>query len=606
MFLLGWTIWCVLLALCELTWGLEVSGYGSDEVICPQFLYDCTSEDEMSLTIADREDVEVKNLNPHIKLCCKDKDLCTICLWIDADINIHPDGDVEDEGYPWSEEEDYHEDTRNPKASVTVCYSTAATMPLCKKVEFTVNHTDSPLQNQAKISVVIAKPTGISFGSRVIVYTLPSHLLREVLVPSLTDVCSHDQQEQLKECRVPRLKSVINQETNEVELLSADGSETLPSVCIQHEHSGRCQRWNSTTVPLYAVTSCMCFQVWDKDSETSRRSRSCPFRNSDFSWRNVWQNVSVSVDQGQTNDQHLLLWWNLSAPCRLEGEVWPCHKVSSCQEIKGFRQQLTNGTWRQNLKGQWEKTGVFKDIDLQFGLCVMVEVKGMEANLGPFCYNNTERTRWSLLIVCLLLLACATVLISCLLHAFVKKWVWSWRHGGFVKIGRRHHVVLLSPPDMDDGVSESVCQLGSLLCSRGFSVSVDQWSRKQQCRQGPLPWLHSQLLELDNCGGRAVLVLSRRALERADEWTLRNKDAMKTKSEEKGQPQPGSPYSDVFMASLFLIQADRQLGRAGKRFLLVNLDSNLCSEKKIPEPLQGLTLFQLPAQTKAFLTELTL
>ncbi|XP_068598505.1 interleukin-17 receptor C isoform X1 [Brachionichthys hirsutus] len=331
----------------------------------------------------------------------------------------------------------------------------------------------------------------------------------------------------------------------------------------------------------------------------------CPLP--DFSQRNVWQNVSVSVDQGQTNDQRSMLWWNLSAPCKVEGEVWPCHIVSRCGEIKGFRRQLTNDdTWRQNRKGQWEKTGVFEDIDLQFSLCVMVKVKGMGPNRGPFCYKDTERMRWSLLIVCVLLLVCLTVLISCLLHKFVKKWVWSWHHGGFVKIGRRHHVVLLSPPDMDDGVSESVCQLGSLLCSQGFSVSVDQWSRKQQCMQGPLPWLHSQLLELDSCGGRVVLVLTCRALARADEWTLQHKEAIKTNGEEKGLLQLGSPYSDVFMASLFLVQADRQLGRAGKRFLLVTFDSNLCRERKIPEPLQRLLLFQLPAQSKAFFTELTL
>lgn len=172
------------------------------------------------------------------------------------------------------------------------------------------------------------------------------------------------------------------------------------------------------------------------------------------------------------------------------------------------------------------------------------------------------------------------------------------------KVGRKSHVVLLSPPDVDDGVSESISRLGFLLCKQGFSVSVDQWSRKEQCTLGPLPWLHSQLLDLNSQGGRVVLVLTSKALERAEEWTRQQKEIVKTKGEDKGFPWVGSPYSDVFMASLCLIQGDKQLGRAGERFLLVKFDSHLCTERSLPELLQGLLLFQLPSQTQALMTEL--
>lgn len=173
------------------------------------------------------------------------------------------------------------------------------------------------------------------------------------------------------------------------------------------------------------------------------------------------------------------------------------------------------------------------------------------------------------------------------------------------KVGRKRHVVVLSPPDLDDGVSESVCQLGSLFCKQGFSVSVDQWSRNKQCDMGPMPWLHSQLLELNRLGGRVVLVLNHKALERAKEWTECNKEAVKTKGENRGLPQMGSPYSDLFLASLCLIHVDKQRGRAGERFVLVKFDSSPCSDKTLPELLQGLLLFQLPSQTQALLTELT-
>lgn len=164
------------------------------------------------------------------------------------------------------------------------------------------------------------------------------------------------------------------------------------------------------------------------------------------------------------------------------------------------------------------------------------------------------------------------------------------------EVGRKGHVVLLSPPDVDDGVSESVCRLGSLLCNHGFSVSVDQWSRKEQCALGPLPWLHSQLQELNSLGGRVVLVLTHKALARTVEWTHQHPS-------DNELPQAWSPYSDVFTACLCLIKAEKQLGRAGERFLLVNFVSHCISDRSLPELLQGLPLFQLPSQIQALMSE---
>uniref|UniRef100_A0A087YLA9 SEFIR domain-containing protein n=1 Tax=Poecilia formosa TaxID=48698 RepID=A0A087YLA9_POEFO len=184
------------------------------------------------------------------------------------------------------------------------------------------------------------------------------------------------------------------------------------------------------------------------------------------------------------------------------------------------------------------------------------------------------------------------------------EWAWSWQHGGFVKIGRKGHVVLLSPPDLDDAVSESISLLGSQLCSQGFSVSVDQWCRKDQCTMGPLPWLYSQLQKLDSMGGRVLLVLTQKALEKTEEWTVLNNDG-----EGRDQRQMKSPYSDLFMASLFIIQAHKKLGRAAERFVLVKIDSHQTqshsSDRRLPELLQGLPLFLLPSQSQSLTTELT-
>ncbi|KAA8593433.1 hypothetical protein FQN60_009549 [Etheostoma spectabile] len=540
MFLPVQSIWCIVLTLCMSVCGLEIPKY---EVICSKGLSDCTIMSHGHVTVAeDNNAVYVQNLTPSIKLCCKDSAPCTLCLMIDIEINIHLDKVSEDEGSGY-EEEDYSEETeRNSKASVTVCYS-VPTMPTCKKVEFKVNHTALSLQNQAKILMTITKPAGISFSSHVIVYssTQPKPL-QKVDAPSLDEVCVQEQKVHVKECHVPSFSCVVDQKMNWVEL-QFGRNKSLPFVCVQYEKNGICQ-------------------VWDEDDQRSIRTQSCPFiNNTDFLQRSVWQNVSVFVSVGQLNNYHTMLSWNLSAPCRLEGEVWPCQKENSyCREVKGFRQQLENGTWRQNSKGQWETIRVFEDIHVQLSACVMVEVKGMGSVLGPFCLKNIGRN-------------------GCM-------------------------VVLLSPPDVDDGVSESVCRLGSQLFNQGFSVSVDQWSRKEQCTMGPLPWLHSQLLEMKSLGGRVVLVLTRKALERAEEWTHGNEEVSKMK-EDKGLPQICSPYSDVFTASLCLIQADKQLGIAGEHFLLVEFDSHPRIDRRLPELLQGLPLFQLPSQIQALLSELT-
>ncbi|XP_042349936.1 interleukin-17 receptor C [Plectropomus leopardus] len=606
MFLSGWFIFCILLTLRMCACGPEIVRYDSDGVICLQGLSDCTMKDAIPLIVAGNSAVDIQNLTPYFKLCCRDQAPCVLCLVIEAEINIILDKDMEDEGHSGHDEEDYTKEMeRNPKASVTVCYGAISCMPTCKKVEFMVNHTALTQQNQPKFSIVISEPAGVSFSSHVMVYSAKqSHLSQEIVAPSLDEVCPK-LQERVQECRVPRFSSVINTEMNRVELQFAGRNESLPSVCVQYERNGICQKWNRMTIPLNSVTPCMCLQVWDEDGQRSRRTLSCPFVNTSFLKNNVWQNVSVSLSRGQMHNRQSMLSWNLSAPCRLEGEVWPCVKENSCREMKGFRQQLGSGTWTQNNKGLWEITGVFENIDLQLSPCVMVKVQGMGDDRDPVCFTNSDRHRWSLLVVGVILLLCLTVLIVYLLCDFVKKWVWSCRHGGLVKIGRKGHVVLLSPPDVDDVVSESVCRLGLQLRNQGFSVSVDQWTRKEQCTMGPLPWLHSQLLELNSQGGRVVLALTRKALERAEEWTLRSKEVIKTKGEDRGLPQICSPYSDMFTASLCLIHANKQVGRAGERFLLVNFDSHPTSDRSLPELLQGLPLFQLPSQTQAFLCELT-
>ncbi|KAM4587829.1 interleukin-17 receptor C [Odontesthes bonariensis] len=600
------SLWCVLLGLCVSARALETSAYDRNDLICSQGLSECTMEDVIPLTSAE-DTADVKKLNPDFKLCCKDAKNCILCLVIDTELYIPPAKEVEDEGHSGADEEDYSVEMRNAKASATVCYKAAATMPTCKKVEFTVNQTALTHRNQAKMTITINQPDEFPFSSRIHVYPPKDlHLKQEVVAPSLDDVCSQKQLlNRVPMCRVPTVSSVINQKTSQMELLFEERNNTLPSMCIQYEENGSCQSWNQKTIPLHYVAPCMCLQAWDED-EQSRRSKYCPFKKTDFPYdlqQDMWKNVSVHVRLGKMNDKSVMLLWNLSAPCRLEVEVWLCYKTGNCRGINNLRQLLENGTWRQNSKGHWENKGVFQNIDEQFSQCVMIKVKGMEHQFGPVCSHDTGRWRWSLLVVGVMLLVCVTALVFYFLHDCVKMWAWSWHHGGFVKVGRKGHVVLLSPPDVDDSVSESVHHLGSYLCNQGFSVSVDQWSRKEQCTLGPLPWLHSQLQKLSSMGGRVLLVLSHRALDRIEEWTHLNRDG------DGAEPQQlKSPYSDLFTASLFYIHAYKQQSRAGEHFFLVKFDSQPkqwpTSDRRLPDLLHGLPLFHLPAQTQSLLTEL--
>lgn len=162
-----------------------------------------------------------------------------------------------------------------------------------------------------------------------------------------------------------------------------------------------------------------------------------------------------------------------------------------------------------------------------------------------------------------------------------------------LQVGRQGPVLLLSPPDVDDGLSKSICELGSLLRHQGFSVTLDSCCRKEQCNLGPIPWLHSQMMKLKD--GRVVLVLTHAAVERALEWDLQDKIEV-----EEGE----HPHSAVFKSSLFLIKTDRQVGKHKDRFVLVTFDFDLLRKSRLPELLLGPRMFQLPSQTKALLTEL--
>lgn len=72
-------------------------------------------------------------------------------------------------------------------------------------------------------------------------------------------------------------------------------------------------------------------------------------------------NVSVSVAECQMREGGTGLSWNVTAPCRLEAEVWLCKKDlpgGQCEEVTGSRQKLHNyvhAGWSATRNGHWVK-----------------------------------------------------------------------------------------------------------------------------------------------------------------------------------------------------------------------------------------------------------
>lgn len=69
----------------------------------------------MSLTVANDNAVDVQNLTPYFKLCCKDGAPCLLCMVVDIEMEINPDEDMKNEGHSGQEEENYSEETTNHK-----------------------------------------------------------------------------------------------------------------------------------------------------------------------------------------------------------------------------------------------------------------------------------------------------------------------------------------------------------------------------------------------------------------------------------------------------------------------------------------------------------
>ncbi|XP_073682117.1 interleukin-17 receptor C isoform X2 [Garra rufa] len=610
-----WIVQLLLLAsgcVCSLE---RVTHNPQNNLLCPQGV-NCRVRNTDPITPLDVVcgPVYVCSLAVKPKLCCHGKD-CKPCLWISIQLSIIPDlRDNEDRETERSEYEekgsgdwdsgcvslsgDTSEHQREDslceeldQATITICYHPAeGQQEWCKRLDFTLTSA------QKLLNLTLVEYEDVDFGRtmKITVGSFAKSPAVEIHVPTLKTVCSLPDLKDIKQCKGPRV--YIKRDEGEVKVLLADEDERASeglSLCVKRGREGRCSDLPSNSIPLASITNCMCFQAWKNDTV---RTEICPFEKNKTEFKdNVLSNMSVSLAHIKTNDGEPVLSWNLTAPCRIKAELWPCQIKADgkCTEVKGFREKCCNN-WRENSTVLWA-SGKFVNIMSgdQQQLCVMLKVDG---NIIRYCQHPMERQYWSLLVLLPLVLVCLTAFAILLL---VNKLKWSlseWDRRCHSQ-DMRGQVLLLHSSATDP---QLVCMLGHLLSELGFGVFLDLWSQTELGSRGPAAWLHSKLDHIQKHGGKALLVLSPSTLQRAEVYWKIAVDK---------QSDLATYTSDTLASALGCIFADRQKGCAAQRFVLLQLDFHelpINEEHDMPKLLRGLPLYKLPSQSQGLLMELCL
>lgn len=584
-----------------------------NNIICPQTLSNCRLGHTNPLSAPDvtccpASVCHAVTVKP--KLCCYNQD-CKPCFWINIQLSFIEDSEDVSDGsvYEGSEEssgddseyvpvsndstqcqmkENFNcEEHTDDEVTIAVCYQSAESNKMrCKRLDFTVDSSE----RHKHLNLTLVEYEDVHFGRKMTI-TVGSKKT-EAEVPTLKTVCSSPDLKDIQQCKGLRIQTETHKGLDKMILIIKDEGASRPLyTCMKRGREGKCWPLPNNSIPLASITDCICFQAWKQDSE---RSEICPFESKTEFRANVLRNTSVSVVHMKTNNNKPMLSWNLTSPCRIKAELWPCllQADGECREVNGFRQQCCN-TWTENSTKLWA-SGTFVNIrsENQQPLCVMLKVDG---EIVQYCQHPLERQYWSLLLLLPLIVVCLTVVGGLLLVNKIKWYLSEWDR--CYSQDTRGQVLLLHSPATN---SQLVCKLGQLLSELGFGVFLDLWNPAELGSRGPAAWLHSKLDHIKKHGGKALLLLSQSTLQRAKlYWEVAV----------EGQNNPETNCSDTLGSALGCIFADRQKGGALQRFILVQIDSPellINEENDLPKLLRGLPLYKLPSQAQGLLTELCL
>uniref|UniRef100_A0A671PI39 Interleukin-17 receptor C-like n=1 Tax=Sinocyclocheilus anshuiensis TaxID=1608454 RepID=A0A671PI39_9TELE len=525
-----WPLLLVSVPLCIFTRALERIELRPDHALtCGQSIIHCEVKSGGPTCIQDDEHVYVSSLDAYIVQCQKQQ-TWSLCLKVLVNVTV-TDADQPVTG-------DGSEDLNNmtPAFAVCVCYSYSS-QSHSSMLWFTVRSSafDDSTTLQVWLSFVVNIPKA-ELGNFVLVHSSYSNSTKRVVLPSEEEACSKGLDAIF--CKVaPKLHKKTDNVTGAMILYVANADQERFqefNACQKLDRKGPCVKveWKNAShefkISLSSVAPCLCFEIWGQ----FLRREYCPFLNETAV---SGSSVSMSLAENKTRHKQPALVWSLSAPCRLEAQLWLCRKGSGldsrCHAVNSRSQVHTR--LNDNVK---------------YGMGPMDDVKPAAGGV---------------------------------------------------------EVLLVCPPDADCAVAELVCRLCSSLSAVGFSVSLDLWSCSEISALGPVPWLHSCLDRVQQRGGKAVLVLTQAACERAEEWGCRVAQR-KPEEERKRWVNRGVQSltcSEVFDASLSCILADYLLGRAGERFILVRFDGQ-SPAMALPEFFRELPLFSLPSQSLDFIMEL--
>uniref|UniRef100_A0A8C1RCS3 Interleukin 17 receptor C n=1 Tax=Cyprinus carpio TaxID=7962 RepID=A0A8C1RCS3_CYPCA len=601
---LTWWIQLLLLASGSVSSLERVTHNPENNVICPEAL-NCRVRYTDPITPLDVVcgPVYVCSLAVQPKLCCHKKD-CKPCLWINIQLSIIPD--LKEEEDRDIERSEYEEESSGDAllklasmsslhvATITICYQPAEVQyEWCKRLDFTVTSTASC----KLLNLTLVEYNDVDFG-RTMKITVGSFTKSpEVEFPTLKTVCSLSHLKDIEQCKGPRVSTEI--QGSKVLLVDKDeGPSERLSLCMKRGREGRCWVSELTNSRLYKPV-CAFHQLsffalvpwmW-RMFNTILIYFVFPhffFPLAEFK-TNVLSNMSVSLAHIKTNDGKPVLSWNITVPCRIRAELWPCQLEADgkCTEVEGFRQKCCND-WSENSTILWEV-----NIHLCLCLCLQLEVDG---KIVQYCQHPLERQYWSRLLLLPLIFVCLTAFgVFLLMNKLRCK---SLLSTASLCLYRKMGQVLLLHSSATD--PQLVCELGQLFSELGFTVFLDLWNQTELGTCGPAAWLHSKLDHIQKHGGKALLVLSPTTLQRAELYW---------KIAVERQSNPVTYSADMLASVLGCIFADRQKRCAAQRFVLVQLDVHelpINEEHDMPKLLRGLPLYKLPSHSQGLFMELCL
>ncbi|XP_069792866.1 interleukin-17 receptor C-like [Narcine bancroftii] len=299
---------------------------------------------------------------------------------------------------------------------------------------------------------------------------------------------------------------------------------------------------------------------------------SCPF-DGDVSpqWRmeSILQqnNVTITIIHGE----HQM---NFSV-CIMEGNKCR-HSIQNIQQINQNMKQINLDS--QDCLQIWRS-------DVKFSPRIIV---------CPF--EMYRRVRWTLFMVLFLIPIIIMITTFMVKRDILKdcKEMIKWDYNATSTDSPINRKVLLLYSVDHSQFEKLVNTFASILVNLNFKVVVDLWNHGEIGRQGPLLWFHSQKLNIAEEGGKIIILFSKSASIKCDEWL--NSSAESTTLHD--------PY-DGFMASLNCVLPDITLGNVCGKYVMVYFEE-LMNKTYIPEIFNKMPTYNLPLQVAEFLQEIGL